>query len=179
MNRQGHRRSTIYKGSDGYWHGRVTVGITDEGKPDRRHVMSRSRATVLDKVRELEKKRDAGGVPAAGLRWTVGSWLEHWLETIARPSIRENSYDAYRIAVRNHLIPGVGAHRLDQLTPEHLERLYQRMIADGARPGTAHQVHRTARTALDEAVRRNYVQRNVAELAKPPRVEVSRLSPTR
>lgn len=177
MTRQGHRRSSIYKGSDGYWHGRVTVGVTDHGKPDRRHVMSRSRATVTEKVGELEKKRDAGSVSRAGLRWTVASWLEHWLDNIARPSIRATSYDAYRIAIRNHLIPGVGGHRLDRLDPEHLERLYQRMIESGARPGTAHQVHRTARTALGEAVRRSYVHRNVAELAKPPRVEVDPIEP--
>ncbi len=30
--------STIYKGADGFWHGRVTVGVRDDGKPDRRHV---------------------------------------------------------------------------------------------------------------------------------------------
>ena len=54
-------------------------------------------------------------------------------------------------------MPGLGKHRLDRLEPEHLERLYQRMIADGARPGNAHQVHRTARTAIGEAHRRGYV----------------------
>jgi hypothetical protein len=36
--RQGNGRSTIYKGGDGRWHGRVTVGLTDEGRTDRRHV---------------------------------------------------------------------------------------------------------------------------------------------
>jgi integrase len=175
--RQGHRRSSIYKGSDGYWHGRVTVGVTDAGKPDRRHVMARSKLVVTERVRELEKKRDEGSVPAAGSRWTVATWLVHWLENIARPTIRHNSYDAYRIAVHNHLIPGVGGHRLDRLAPEHLERLYQRMIEAGARPGTAHQVHRTVRTALGEAVRRGYVQRNVAALARPPRHEVEPIEP--
>ena len=31
--------SSIYLGKDGYWHGRVTVGVRDDGSPDRRHVM--------------------------------------------------------------------------------------------------------------------------------------------
>ncbi|MEV0569391.1 hypothetical protein [Dactylosporangium sp. NPDC050588] len=29
----------------------------------------------------------------------------------------------YRVAVNRHLIPGLGAHRLDRLEPEHLEKL--------------------------------------------------------
>ena len=32
-------RSSIYLGQDGYWHGRVTMGLKDNGKPDRRHIM--------------------------------------------------------------------------------------------------------------------------------------------
>jgi integrase len=177
VTRQANGRSTIYQGSDGYWHGRVIVGVTDQGKPDRRHVMSRSKSVVAARVRELEKKREIGNVPLPGIRWTVSGWLEHWLENIARPTIRRSSYDAYRIAVRVHLIPGLGDHRLDRLRPEHLERLYRRMIANGARPATAHQVHRTISTALGEAVRRRQVQENVATLAKAPKIETKELEP--
>jgi hypothetical protein len=63
VTRQANGRSTIYQGSDGYWHGRVIVGVTDEGKPDRRHVMSRSKSVVTARVRELEKRRENGSVP--------------------------------------------------------------------------------------------------------------------
>ena len=61
--------------------------------------------------------------------------------------------------MNKHLIPGVGKHRLERLEPEHLENLYRKMIKFGARPGTAHQVHRTIRTALGQAHRRGHVSR--------------------
>jgi integrase len=125
----------------------------------------------------LERQRDAGTVARAGDRWTVAAWLEHWLENITRPDVRPRSYEAYRTAVRRHLIPGVGQHRLDRLRPEHLERLYRAMIQAGAKPATAHQVHRTIRTALAEAVRRSHVVVNAAALAKPPRVEPEEVEP--
>jgi integrase len=168
--------STIYEAAD-RWHGRVTVGVKDDGSPDRRHVRGQTEAIVIKKVRDLERQRDVGSVPTVGRGWTVGAWLEHWLENISRPSVRHTSWDAYRIAVRKHLVPAVGGQRLDRLTPEHLERLYRRMVEAGASPGTAHQVHRTARTALGEAVRRGYVHRNAAELAKGPRVESGTVEP--
>ena len=169
--------SSIYLGSDGSWHGRVTVGFKDDGAPDRRHVRGATEAVVIRKVRVLEKHRESGTVPSAGQRWTVAGWLEHWVENIARPGLRYRSYAAYRVAVRRHLVPNLGKHRLDRLRPEHLERLYRRMIEAGAKPATAHQVHRTARTALGEAVRRGHLAQNVAALAKPPRVEVEDVEP--
>ncbi|MGW3007497.1 tyrosine-type recombinase/integrase [Streptomyces sp. NPDC001219] len=170
--------SSIYFGKDGYWHGRVTVGVRDDGRPDRRHVMSKvSEAEVIKKVRELEKQRDAGKVRKPGRPWTVKAWLLHWVEEIAKPSVRENTYAGYEVAVRVHLVPGVGAHRLDKLEPEHLERFYTKMLANGSKPATAHQAHRTIRTALNHAMRRGHVTRNVAMLAVPPRIEDEEVEP--
>ena len=175
--RNPNRASSIYLGANGNWHGRVTVGYRDDGSLDRRHVESKSKATVIARVRQLERDRDNGNVRRIGQHWTVESWLQHWLENIARPSIRDSSFNAYRVAVNKHLIPGLGKHRLERLEPEHLEKLYQRMIKSGARPGTAHQVHRTIRAALGQAQRRGHVSRNVAALAKPPRVQVEPVRP--
>lgn len=83
----------------------------------------------------------------------------------------------YGVAVRKHLIPGLGAHKLDKLRPEHIEHLYGRMMAAGSKPGTAHQVHRTFRTALNEAVRRGHLGQNPVRLAKAPRVREEEIEP--
>jgi integrase len=53
--RSGNGESTIYKGADGRWHGYVSVGFTATGKPDRRHVTGKTRAVVVQKVRDLEQ----------------------------------------------------------------------------------------------------------------------------
>ena len=175
--REANLRSTIYQGEDGYWHGRVTMGVRDDGTPDRRHVMSREKAKATAKVRRLERQRDDGAVIRPGRAWTVEKWLTHWLEHVAKPSVRYKPYVGYRTAVYKHLIPGLGAHRIDRIQPEHFEKLYARMQDDGLRPGTAHQVHRTARTAFGEAYKRGYIARNPVALAKPPRVEDSEVDP--
>jgi len=175
--RQANLRSTIYLGSDGYWHGRVTMGLRDNGTPDRRHVKSKRKPTVVEKVHQLERQRDDGIVTRPGRAWTVEQWLTHWLENIARPSVRYKPYIGYRTAVNRHLIPGLGAHRMDRIQPEHFERLYVRMQAAGLKPGTAHQVHRTARTAFGEALKRGHIARNPVVLAKPPRVEDAEIDP--
>lgn len=37
----------------------------------------------------------------------------------------------YRVDVVNHLVPGIGAHRLEKLTPEHVEHLYAKLQRTG------------------------------------------------
>ncbi|MCQ4084413.1 site-specific integrase [Streptomyces sp. RB6PN25] len=175
--RQPNGASSIYFGKDGKWHGRVTVGVRDDGKPDRRHVERKTKAEVTKAVRDLERERDKGTVRKPGKPWTVAAWLAHWIENIAKPSVSENAYDGYEVAVRVHLTPGLGAHRLDRLQPEHLERFYQKMQDTGSKPATAHQAHRTIRTALGEAVRRGHITINPAEIAKAPRLEEEEIEP--
>ncbi|MEU9055669.1 site-specific integrase [Streptomyces sp. NPDC048384] len=175
--RQPNGRSSIYQGSDGKWHGRVTVGIRDDGRPDRRHVERKTRAEVTAAVRELEKQREAKTLAKPGKPWTVKTWLTHWVDTIAPLAVNENTMVGYGVAVRKHLIPALGAHRLDKLRPEHIERFYGNMQAEGRKAGTIHQIHRTFRTALNEAVRRGHLGRNPVQLAKAPRVREEEVEP--
>ncbi|MFG3024820.1 tyrosine recombinase XerC [Streptomyces sp. NPDC048254] len=175
--RQPNGASTIYLGKDGRWHGRVTVGVKDDGSPDRRHASRKTRAEITKVVRELERQRDAGSVRKAGQHWTVQTWLTHWVENIAAPSVGEYTIDGYRVAVYRHLIPGLGAHRLEKLEPEHIERLYKTMQEAGSAAGTAHQAHRTLNTSLNEAVRRRHITLNPASIAKAPKLEEEEVEP--
>jgi integrase len=175
--RQPNGASSIYFGKDGRWHGRVTVGVKDDGTPDRRHVSRKTKAEIHQAVRELERARDAGRVRKPGKPWTVAAWLAHWVEKIAEPVVSVNTIAGYRVAVRVHLTPGLGAHRLDKLEPEHIERLYAKMRAKGSKPATVHQAHRTLRTALNVAVRRRHITENPASLAKAPTVTEDEVEP--
>lgn len=167
--------STVYKGKDGFWHGRVTVGVLDDGRPDRRHVMSKDESVVRRKVRQLETSRDDGTTPRPGRAQTLEQWLTHWLENIVTPSVRPKTTARYRTDVVEYLIPGLGAHRLSgsrKLEPEHIEKLYTK-LRDRKPPlssSSIHHVHATLRTSLNEAVRRGRMARNPALIAKAPQL---------
>jgi integrase len=174
--------SVYFSEYDHLWHGRVTVGVKDDGNPDRRHVKRATEAEVIRAVRELERQRDAGGVQKPGRAWTVEKWLTHWVENVAANAVRRTTMVGYRTSVYNHLIPGIGAHRIDKLQPEHLEKLYVLMQANkpkgkGLSAGTAHLAHRTVRAALNEAVKRGHITSNPAKVAKPPRVVEEEIVP--
>ncbi len=65
-NRASSGESSIYRDQTGRWHGYVSMGLKDNGRRDRRHVSGAKRKDVVEKVRELERKRDAGVSGVAG-----------------------------------------------------------------------------------------------------------------
>jgi integrase len=164
-------RSTIVKQDDGRWHGFVSMGAKGDGSRDRRHVSAATRAAVVEKVKALEAKRDAGMVGAAGRAMLVEEWLDYWAENIASVRVRARTLATYRTMIRLHLNPYIGKRRLDQLQPEHLEQTYRQLLGKGLSPASVLRVHRMLHRALKIAMQRDRVARNVATLVEPPRQE--------
>jgi integrase len=176
--RKPNRRSSIYLGHDGWWHGWVTVGLKDDGSPDRKHRMGKTEAEVTRKVRDLERSRDTGQLVSAAKGLSVEQWMETWLTTIAPRRIRRSTLEStYAPKVRNRIIPGLGKHRLDRLAPEHIERFYTRLEAEGLAPATVLQIHRILSRALKVAMQRGYVGRNVATLVDAPSAAQGEVEP--
>ncbi|AQW51793.1 tyrosine-type recombinase/integrase [Streptomyces violaceusniger] len=169
--------SSIYLGNDGRWHGRVTMGVKNDGSPDRRHRQAKTEPAVRRKVKELEKLRDEGRAPVAGRKPTVAEWMTTYLTTIASLKLKPRSLDDYWSKTRNDIIPGLGQHRLDKLAPEHLETLYAAMLEEGHAPSHVLKVHRILSRALKIAHRRRIIVENVATLVDPPSVDETEANP--
>ncbi|WP_167502253.1 site-specific integrase [Streptomyces malaysiensis] len=169
--------SSIYLGNDGWWHGRVTMGVKNDGSPDRRHRRAKTEPAVRRKVKELEKLRDESRAPVAGRKPTVAEWMTTYLTTIASLKLKPRSLDDYWSKTRNDIIPGLGQHRLDKLAPEHLERLYADMLEEGHAPSHVLKVHRILSRALKIAHRRRIIVENVATLVDPPSVDETEANP--
>jgi len=170
--------SSIYLGKDGKWHGRVTMGVRDDGKADRRHLERKTEAEVIRAVRALERQRDTGKARrAGGGKWTVEKWLLHWFEHVAQPNVRYKTQTYYSTAIHKYLVPGLGAHRLDKLEPEHVERFYAHLRKAGAKPSTLLQVHRTLRAALNEAEKRERIARNPIRVVRSPQMTETEIEP--
>jgi len=176
-------RSSIYLGKDGYWHGRVTMGLKDDGKPDRRHIMRKGDGAydaVVEAVKQLEREREDGTVRAPGSKTqTVADWLTYWLEEIARPHIRYKTYEGYENDIRNHLIPRIGAHKMERIQhePERFEKVYAKLAEAGLGQYTLHHVHITVRAAFREAKKRKVITENPFEIVNAPRIDEEEVEP--
>lgn len=175
--RQPNGNPKIFRGYDGRYHGFITIGLKDDGSPDRRHRQGKTATDVRNKLRDLIRKRDAGHVPGTGRVPTVAEWVTTYLDTIAPRSLAPRSLDDYWSKARNWIIPGLGQHKIDRLQPEHLDRLYARMLEAGKAPSHVLKVHRVLSRMLKIAVRRGLVARNVALLVEPPTVRETEIIP--
>ncbi|MFI5955546.1 tyrosine-type recombinase/integrase [Cryptosporangium sp. NPDC051539] len=175
--RQPSRHPKIYRGADGMYHAYVTVGEKDDGSPDRRHRMGKTRTEVAEKVSDLETKISRGQSPERGRIPTVEQWMTTYLDTIAVQKLAPRTYDDYWSKTRNWIIPGLGKHRLDRLKPDHLDKLYAAMQAAEKAPSHILKVHRILSRALAVALRREHVSRNVATMVDPPSASEVEITP--
>lgn len=175
--RRGHGEGAIYRSSDGRWRAAVDLGWRD-GRRVRKYLSGRTRMEVAAKLRQTLATADAGvDIAAAGRVPTVEQWLSHWLDEIASRRVRPSTLATYRGYVTNRIIPGLGKHRLDRLQPEHLERFYRRLETEGLAAATILQIHRIVGRALNVAMQRGKLARNVATLVDAPSVQRQEVQP--
>ena len=102
--------------------------------------------------------------------YLTGTWLPGKKITLAH-----STWDGYRRKIDRHILPAIGHLRIRRLRAHHLEALYDRMLnpTDGRRPlapKTVLEVHLIIRGALQDAVKRGLVSRNVALVAHAPKL---------
>ena len=99
---------------------------------------------------------------------TVGRWLRYWLRQVVAPSRSASTTHGYTMIIRNHLVPALGAIRLDQLTTAQVQDYLNGKQAEGLCSNTVRKHHGVLHNALEHARRRELIVRNVAEQASRP-----------
>ena len=97
-----------------------------------------------------------------------------------KAQLRHSTYSSYAKNIELHINPRIGHIALQKLQPEDLDTLYAQLLSDGKRngaggglaPKTVRIIHGIIRKALADAHRKGTVNRNVADLADPPKVRL-------
>jgi integrase len=157
---------SIYETADGRVRG--SIAWTDShGTRQRRYVSGRTRAGVRKAIAAIRTELEHGLAPAP--TGDVASFLVGWLEA-SRQRIRASTWRQYRQSVDLYLTPALGRLQLAKMTPADVERMTAGLIDSGRSPRTAALARAVLRRALADAVRDGRSARNVAALARPPRV---------
>ncbi|MEP7378810.1 MAG: site-specific integrase [Chloroflexota bacterium] len=167
MAKSSHRspgEGSIYQTTDGRWRGAIT--ISGRGTQTRRVVSGRSRAEVAAKL-DVARRNSASGVYAG--RQTVGDYLARWLQA-EKQRVRASTWQERESHTRLYIVPAMGRVPLARLTPLDVESMTAALVARGLSPRTAAHCRVSLRRALGDAQRDGLVARNVAALARPPRI---------
>jgi integrase len=178
MSRRGNGEGSIYEhkrnGKKVGYRGAYTI-YTATG-PKRRYVSGKTREEVRQKLAKAVADRDGGLVFDAGDQ-TLWKYLERWLETSVRGSVRESTCDSYRRQVKRYVAPTIGSVKLKKLSAMQVQGLYRSMLDRGLSPRTVQYTHAVLRQALKQAVRWGLVPRNVCEDVKRPRLRREEIRP--
>lgn len=159
---------------------RIYMGEDANGK--RRYINKTVHGTRKDAQKYLNASlRDKDlGVFVEPNRLTLDEYLDKWLESAARPRVKERTADGYEGVLRRYIREPLGDKRLDQLRPLDIQKVYGQMQMSGLSALVVRHTHSALRNALKQAVKWGLIQRNPAEyveLPQVPRVERRVLSP--
>ncbi len=163
---------TVYLRADGRWTAQVYVTVAD-GRRLRRTLYGRSREDVEGQVLELRRKSHSR-IPIAPTDLTVERYLREWLDRVVAHRVRPNTLAGYRYHAERYLLPGLGKRRVARLSARDVRVYLEELRHRGVGARTVQYVHATLRAALEDAVREELLERNVAKLVRvptPPRVE--------
>ncbi|MEN8040091.1 MAG: tyrosine-type recombinase/integrase [Actinomycetota bacterium] len=119
--------------------------------------------------------KDLNGRNDEGRSLTFGAYLTtRWLPG-KKLELARSTWDGYRRKIDRHILPTLGKVAIRRLKPHHLEALYDQKLhpTDGRKPlapKTVLEIHLIIRGALNDAVRRGIVTRNVAYVAHAPKL---------
>lgn len=157
--------AVIYEGID---------PLTGKGR-HRWHAAGATRKEAERVLTELVKRHHDGEYRPPE-KITLGEYLQRWLPT--KRNLAPSTYSSYERSIRLHVLPYIGSIPLQRLTPEDLDSLYAHLETNGRRnkgggplaPKTVRLVHVTIHAALNDALRKGSVIRNVADVAEPPKL---------
>ena len=182
--RRANGEGNIRKRKDGRWEGRYTVGHDPEtGKAIIKNVLGKTQAEVKEKLKKAIEE-NVGIDYGRAKTYTVGSWLEVWMENYAKIKLRPSTYKTSQGFLKNHIKPQIGGIPLADLTSLDLQRFYKHLL-DGGRvdrveakkkpkglaPKTVRNIHQMIGSAYNLAIEQKLVSKNPAQGCALPKVE--------
>ena len=182
--RRANGEGNIRKRKDGRWEGRYTVGHDPEtGKAIIKNVLGKTQAEVKEKLKKAIEE-NVGIDYGRAKTYTVGSWLEVWMENYARVKLRPSTFKTSQGFLKNHIKPQIGSIPLADLTSLDLQRFYKHLL-DGGRvdrieakkkpkglaPKTVRNIHQMIGSAYNLAIEQCLVTKNPTQGCALPKVE--------
>jgi integrase len=153
---------SVFTTRDGRYRAKLVVRDVVTGKPRSVWFSGKTPTEVRRKMQAARSEAVAGRTP------TLADYGEHWLRVV-RHRIRPATMRGYSAGIRS-AIAAMGSIELARLRPVDVETWMGDLLADGRKPGTVTYYRRCLILALADAERDELVIRNVARLARPPRL---------
>lgn len=172
------RKKTITKNGKEYtyWEARYTCGYDPgTGKQIQRSITGKTQREVSQKLKSATLSIDQGTYTEP-TKLTVGQWLDIWVSEYLG-GVKPRTVDNYKGVVNHRIKAGIGAVKLDSLSPHTVQSYYNSLTKDGLAPKTVKNIHGILHKALQQAVANGYIKTNPADSCILPRPVRRELQP--
>src|SRR5262249_47358731 len=158
----------------GPWRGEFTLAYTGDGTRTARKVSGKTKAAVVDKLRQLHHELDQGIVPKTGyanytVRQAAQDWLANGLDGRSAKTIKKNQN------VLEPILKVIGTRKLRQLTAADVRQALATMATRYSSAAVT-MGHLALKRAIRHAEANDLVGRNVAALVDTPKGQEGRPS---
>ena len=155
-----------------FYEARVTVGYDPAtGKQKQKSITGKTQTEVRRKMSEMIFEVDHGTYTDSS-KQTLSQWLDAWLETYVKGTVKPYTLDSYTSLCNTHVKPALGYLRLDQLSPVQIQTVYNDLYRSGKLSAkTIKNLHGVLHMALDRAVRLGLISANPTDLCELPKAE--------
>ena len=167
--KRGNNEGSIVKRKDGRWQGAITVGRNSDGSQKRLYVYGKTRTEVSEKINSVLYDINNGLYVDKTQNPTVKEWLNSWLYTYKKNSIKQRTFDQYESIIRVHLNPEIGEYRLVDLKETTLQKFYNRLFKEGLSARSVQLINTVLHGAIKKAIKCGLVVRNVCEAVELPK----------
>ncbi len=143
----------------------------------RRYVSGKTKTETRGALAEAKADQNSGFIFEAG-NTTLSEYLQRWLSgPVKTKNLKPITYEQYQRQVRVHIVPALGKVKLNKLTPDLVQDLYDSKIAAGFKPSSVRYIHAVLHNALEHAHKRRLVPENVASKTEPPKPRQKEIRP--
>ena len=107
---------------------------------------------------------------------TLGEWMDRWLESYAKPTVKLSTYCSYEQYIRSHIKPQIGMLYMNRLRVDDLQDFFNERRQNGnvkgpggLSPKTLTNIRNLLHLALEQAVQNKLIKENPVEGVRLPK----------
>lgn len=159
-----------------YYEARYTAGFDPgTGKQIQRSISGKTQKEVAQKLKSVTASIDAGTYKEP-CKITVAEWMNTWVAEYLR-NVKPLTEQHYSEQVKRHIIPALGASKLESLDTHTIQRFYNSLSEAGLSAKTVKNIHGILHSALQQAIANDYIRNNPTTGCKLPKVVRPEIKP--
>ena len=159
------------------YEGRIIIGSKYNGKPIFKYVTGKRKTDVQRQLTNIRAQLD-NGTYFEPSKITLGSWLNEWMETFMKMSVKVQTFNTYEVLINKTIVPLIGGVKLKDLAPIIMQKVFNE-LTKSYQPSSLRKIKSILVMALRKAKENDLIIKDPmigVKLPKIPKTEIESMT---